>query len=75
MVLLIHGFGASAYHWRYNVPELAKTCRVYGLDCLGFGWSSKPLVDYDGYQLWTDQISGGVGGWVGGSGVLLLQCL
>ena len=21
-LLLIHGFGASAYHWRYNVPEL-----------------------------------------------------
>lgn len=35
VVLLIHGFGASVYHWRYNVPELSKTCRVYALDCLG----------------------------------------
>ncbi|GAB4823102.1 hypothetical protein N2152v2_010148 [Parachlorella kessleri] len=51
-VVLIHGFGASAYHWRYNVPE------VYALDCLGFGWSSKPLVDYKGYNLWEEQIAG-----------------
>lgn len=57
VVLLIHGFGASVYHWRYNVPELAKSCRVYALDCLGFGWSSKPLVEYDGYTLWSDQIA------------------
>ena len=33
-------------------------CRVYALDCLGFGWSSKPLVDYKGYNLWEDQIAG-----------------
>ncbi|KAL4436978.1 hypothetical protein ABPG75_004117 [Micractinium tetrahymenae] len=57
VVLLIHGFGASVYHWRYNLPELAKSCRVYALDCLGFGWSSKPLVEYNGYTLWSDQIA------------------
>ncbi len=34
------------------------TCRVYALDCLGFGWSSKPLVDYKGYNLWEEQIAG-----------------
>lgn len=62
MVLLVHGFGASVYHWRYNVPELAKSCRVYALDCLGFGWSEKPVVQYDGYSLWSDQIAGGQGG-------------
>ena len=22
IVVLIHGFGASAYHWRYVIPEL-----------------------------------------------------
>lgn len=27
----------------------------------GFGWSSKPLVEYSGYGLWTDQIAGGAG--------------
>ncbi len=27
-VVLVHGYGASAYHWRYNIPELAKQYRV-----------------------------------------------
>jgi len=56
-ILLIHGFGASLYHYRYNIPELAKYCRVYALDCLGFGFSDKPLVEYNGYDLWTEQIA------------------
>lgn len=56
----MHGFGASAYHWRYNIPELAKTHRVYAIDMLGFGWSDKPVIDYygdDGTNVWSDQIS------------------
>lgn len=57
IVLLIHGFGASVYHWRYIIPELSKKCRVYAMDCLGFGWSDKALVDYEGYDVWTHQIS------------------
>ena len=28
-LVLIHGFGASAFHWRYNVPALAKERPVY----------------------------------------------
>jgi pimeloyl-ACP methyl ester carboxylesterase len=55
-VLLIHGFGASAYHYRYTVPALAKHCRVYAVDCLGFGWSDKPLLEYDGYTIWEEQL-------------------
>lgn len=66
VVLLIHGFGASVYHWRYNVPQLSKHCRVYALDCLGFGWSSKPVVEYDGYELWTEQISDFIRDVIGG---------
>ncbi|GJP45952.1 hypothetical protein CLOM_g5289, partial [Closterium sp. NIES-68] len=32
-VLFIHGFGASVYHWRYNIPELAASGRpVYAID-------------------------------------------
>lgn len=72
VVLLIHGFGASVYHWRYNVPELAKTCRVYAIDCLGFGWSGKPLADYDGYTLWSDQISDFIREVVGGEQVVVV---
>lgn len=56
-VLLIHGFGASAYHWRYTIPELAKTHRVYAIDLLGFGWSDKPLVEYSKYEVWPEQLA------------------
>lgn len=30
---------------------------MYGLDCLGFGWSDKALVDYEGYDIWREQIA------------------
>ena len=36
--LLIHGFGASGFHWRRNVPALAAAgYRVYAIDLVGFG--------------------------------------
>ncbi|GAA0149353.1 hypothetical protein Leryth_002525 [Lithospermum erythrorhizon] len=54
-IVLIHGFGASAFHWRYNIPELAKKYKVYALDLLGFGWSEKALIDYDAL-VWRDQV-------------------
>ncbi|KAL7104656.1 hypothetical protein ACP275_08G259700 [Erythranthe tilingii] len=54
-IVLIHGFGASAFHWRYNIPELAKKYKVYAVDLLGFGWSEKALVDYDAL-VWRDQV-------------------
>lgn len=55
-LVLIHGFGASAFHWRYNIPELAKKFKVYAMDLLGFGWSDKALTDYDA-SLWKDQVA------------------
>ncbi|KAL8473876.1 hypothetical protein ACS0TY_030655 [Phlomoides rotata] len=54
-IVLIHGFGASAFHWRYNIPELAKSYKVYALDLLGFGWSEKALIEYDAL-VWRDQV-------------------
>ena len=54
-IVLIHGFGASTYHWRHNLPILARTHRVYALDLLGFGWSDKPIMDYDA-SVWRDQV-------------------
>lgn len=54
-VVLIHGFGASAFHWRYNIPELAKNYKVYAIDLLGFGWSDKAIIDYDA-MVWRDQV-------------------
>lgn len=51
-LILIHGFGASIGHWRNNIPALAADgYRVFALDLLGFGASSKPPIDYS-LELW-----------------------
>jgi len=55
-VLLTHGFGASADHWRFNVGPLAAAgYHVFALDLLGFGGSAKPDVAYS-VDLWRDQL-------------------
>lgn len=54
-LLLIHGFGASVYHWRYNIPVLARDYHVYAIDLLGLGLSDKPIVEYSA-ELWRDQV-------------------
>ncbi|MEA5618580.1 alpha/beta fold hydrolase [Cronbergia sp. UHCC 0137] len=41
-VILVHGFGASSWHWRKNIPVLGANCRVYAIDLIGFGASAKP---------------------------------
>jgi len=41
-VILIHGLGASADIWMYNVEALAKQHQVYALDLVGFGRSDRP---------------------------------
>jgi pimeloyl-ACP methyl ester carboxylesterase len=41
-ILLLHGFGACAYTWRYLIPPLAGQHRVFTLDLKGFGFSDKP---------------------------------
>ena len=53
--LLVHGFGASGFHWRRNVNALAAAgYRVYAIDLVGFGLSSKPVIEYDS-RLWREQ--------------------
>lgn len=42
-LLLIHGFGASIYHWRDNIPSLSQNYHVYAIDLLGFGLSGRNL--------------------------------
>ncbi|MEO1446790.1 MAG: alpha/beta fold hydrolase, partial [Cyanobacteria bacterium J06635_11] len=58
-VVMIHGFGASSIHWRKNIPELAKTCRVYAIDLIGYGKSDKPTpgdpLDYT-FETWGQQV-------------------
>lgn len=43
-VLLVHGLFVNADHWRRNMPALAEAgYRVYSIDLLGYGYSSKPF--------------------------------
>ena len=41
-LILLHGFGASAYAWRFLGPKLAGDYHVFTLDLKGFGLSDKP---------------------------------
>jgi pimeloyl-ACP methyl ester carboxylesterase len=54
-LLLIHGFGASSYHWRYNIPILARKYHVFAIDLLGFGLSDKPIIEYSA-DIWRDEV-------------------
>ena len=55
-ILLIHGFGASTDHWRFNIPVLSSKYEVHAMDLLGFGKSPKPNdVEYSG-SLWKNQV-------------------
>ena len=53
-ILLIHGFGASVFHWRYNIPGLSEHYHVFAMDLLGFGLSDKPIQTYSA-EVWRDQ--------------------
>ncbi len=41
-MILVHGFGASAGHWRHTIPALSDETDVVAIDLLGFGQSDKP---------------------------------
>lgn len=42
-VLFLHGWGASAFTWRHNLPALAAAgCRAVAVDLKGHGLSDKP---------------------------------
>ncbi|MDQ5811645.1 MAG: alpha/beta fold hydrolase, partial [Actinomycetota bacterium] len=45
-LVLLHALGESASDWRWVLPALARTHRVYAPDLPGFGGSAKPQTDY-----------------------------
>ncbi len=45
-MVLLHALGESAFDWRWVLPALASTNRVYAPDLPGFGHSGKPSADY-----------------------------
>ncbi len=46
-VVLLHGLGASAVAWRYNIHALSQRYAVFAPDMPGHGDSAKPEVRYD----------------------------
>ena len=44
-LILLHGYGASTYSWRYIAPYFSKSYRVIAIDLKGFGLSDKPIDD------------------------------
>ena len=45
-VILLHGLGAQAESWQFNIAPLAANFRVIAPDQIGFGKSDKPLLKY-----------------------------
>ena len=41
-VLLVHGFGSSAYSWRRVMADLERDFRVLAVDLAGFGFTERP---------------------------------
>ncbi|KAL9687469.1 hypothetical protein QQ045_031872 [Rhodiola kirilowii] len=56
-LLLVHGFGASIAHWRWNLLTLSsQSFTVYAIDLLGFGESDKPLDYQYTMESWAELI-------------------
>lgn len=69
-LVLVHGFGASSYHWRYQVPALAaRGFRVYAPCLLGYGWAPRTVLRYSG-EVWAEQLNAFVCDVVGVPAVL-----
>ncbi|QEQ01933.1 alpha/beta fold hydrolase [Thermosynechococcus sp. B0] len=54
-VILLHGFGASLGHWRYNLRLLGEHQPTYALDLMGLGAAEKPIAAY-GAEFWAAQV-------------------
>ena len=45
-VILLHGLGANAESWQFNIAAIAANYHVFVPDQVGFGKSDKPLIKY-----------------------------
>ena len=45
---------------------------MYAVDLLGFGWSEKACVSYEGYAIWQEQLSDFIALKAGGQPVVLV---
>ncbi len=45
-VILLHGLGAQAESWQFNIAAMAQNFHVVAPDQIGFGKSDKPLLKY-----------------------------
>jgi pimeloyl-ACP methyl ester carboxylesterase len=56
--VFLHGLGSSGYiEWRFNLPGLARSHRVFAPDLPGFGRSPKPALSY-GVPLFARTVEG-----------------
>ena len=46
VVIFLHGLGSNSQDWVQNLGPVAKKHRAIAIDQIGFGHSSKPLLDY-----------------------------
>jgi pimeloyl-ACP methyl ester carboxylesterase len=51
VIILLHGLGMDHHHWDSNIAALSTKFRVLAPDQIGFGDSSKPLINYSTYTL------------------------
>lgn len=45
-LILLHGLGAQAESWQFNITPLSQNYHVVALDQIGFGKSDKPFLKY-----------------------------
>lgn len=69
-VILLHGFGASLRHWRYNLRVLGEHQPTYALDLMGLGAAEKPIATY-GAEFWAAQVHAFWQGIVGQPAVIV----
>ncbi|KAL6766812.1 CPLD60 [Auxenochlorella protothecoides x Auxenochlorella symbiontica] len=76
-LLLVHGFGSNADHWRKIMEVQAGDREVYAIDLLGYGYSDKPDPRLAGppsslynFDTWSDQLLDFTRAVIGRSAVL-----